>query len=95
MAKANQSPTGLPEKGSEITPHMCLAHERLFSMFVTHVMSKVVPDEWTLVKYQFDALVFEESVYAASIEQTLDEQVRRRFVELINRAADRRRRSWI
>jgi hypothetical protein len=69
---------------------MPLAHERLFSMFVTVLMREVVPDEWTLLKRQFDALVHDESVDADSIAKTLDEQVRRRFVELINRAADRR-----
>jgi hypothetical protein len=54
------------------------------------LMREVVPDEWTLLKRQFDALVHDESVDADSIAKTLDEQVRRRFVELINRAADRR-----
>jgi hypothetical protein len=69
---------------------MTLAHERLFSMFVTELMREAVPDEWTLLKRQFDALVHDESVDADSIAKILDEQVRRRFVELINRAADRR-----
>jgi hypothetical protein len=54
-----------------------------------------MPDEWIRLKHEFDALVFGEGVATSSIEQTLDEQVRRRFVELINRASDRRRRSWI
>jgi hypothetical protein len=69
---------------------MPLAHERLFSMFVTVLMREAVPDEWTLLKRQFDALVHDESVDADSIAKTLDEQIRRRFVELINRAADHR-----
>jgi hypothetical protein len=50
---------------------------------------------WIRLKHEFDTLVFGEGVDVNGIEQTLDEQVRRRFVELINRAADRRRRNWI
>jgi hypothetical protein len=53
-------------------------------------MRDTVPNEWTLLKRQFDGLVHDESVDADGIEKTLDEQIRRRFVELINRAADRR-----
>jgi hypothetical protein len=45
------------------------------------------PNEWNLLKHQFDALVHNETLDADSIEKTLDYQVRRRFVELINRAA--------
>ena len=37
--------------------------------------------EWNLLKYQFDALLHDESVDADSIERTFDEQVRRRFAE--------------
>ena len=43
-------------------------------------------NEWNLLKDQFDALVHDESVDADSIE-ILDAQFRRRFAELINRAA--------
>jgi hypothetical protein len=46
-----------------------------------------VPDEWIRLKHEFDAPVFGEGVATSSIEQTLDEQVRRRFIELINRAS--------
>ena len=45
------------------------------------------PAEWNLLKHQFDALVHDESVDADSIEKIFDEQVRRRFAEMINRAA--------
>ena len=44
-------------------------------------------NEWNLLKDQFDALVHDESVDADSIEKILDAQFRRRFAELINRAA--------
>jgi hypothetical protein len=44
-------------------------------------------NEWNLLKAQFDALVHDESVDADSIEKILDAQFRRRFAELINRAA--------
>jgi hypothetical protein len=44
-------------------------------------------DQWNVLKHQFDALVQDEGVDPDSIEKILDEQVRRRFVELINRAA--------
>ncbi|HEY6382192.1 MAG TPA: hypothetical protein VIY07_10360 [Pseudolabrys sp.] len=47
------------------------------------------PTEWNLLKHQFDALVHDEIVGADSIEKTFDEQVRRRFAEMINRAAER------
>lgn len=49
-------------------------------------MSKT--NEWDLLKHQFEALVQDESVDPDSIEKVLDDQVRRRFAELINRAAD-------
>ena len=45
-------------------------------------------NEWNLVKRQFDALVHDDSVETDSIEKTLDEQVRRRFAEIINRAVE-------
>jgi len=45
-------------------------------------------NEWDLLKHQFEALVQDESVDPDSIEKVLDDQVRRRFAELINRAAD-------
>jgi hypothetical protein len=49
-------------------------------------MSKA--NEWDLLKRQFDALVHDESVGCAeSIDEILDVQFRRRFAELINRAA--------
>jgi hypothetical protein len=47
------------------------------------------PNEWNLLRHQFDALVHDESVGADSIEKILDDQFRRRFAELINRTADR------
>jgi hypothetical protein len=47
-------------------------------------------NEWNLVKRQFDALVHDDSVETDSIEKTLDEQVRRRFAEMINRAVEDR-----
>ena len=49
-------------------------------------MSKT--NEWDLLKHQFEALVQAESLDPDSIEKVLDDQVRRRFAELINRAAD-------
>ena len=45
-------------------------------------------NEWSLLKRQFDALVHDDSVETDSIEKTLDEQVRRRFAEIINRAVE-------
>ena len=48
-------------------------------------MSKT--NEWDLLKHQFEALVQDESVDPDSIEKVLDDQVRRRFAELINRTA--------
>ena len=50
------------------------------------------PNEWNLLKDHFEALVHDESVDADDIEKTLDEKVRRRFAEIINRAADHRSR---
>ncbi|MGB8897348.1 MAG: hypothetical protein WCD13_24020 [Pseudolabrys sp.] len=44
-------------------------------------------NEWNLLKAQFDALVHDENVSDDSIEKILDAQFRRRFAELINRAA--------
>jgi hypothetical protein len=46
-------------------------------------------NEWDLLKHQFEALVQDESVDPDSIEKVLDDQVRRRFAELINRAASK------
>ena len=51
------------------------------------------PNEWDGLKDQFDALVHDESVGADSIETIFDDQFRRRFAELINRAADRHSRT--
>jgi hypothetical protein len=49
------------------------------------------PTEWKLLKHQFDALVHDEEIVGAdSIEKILDEQVRRRFAEIINRAVEGR-----
>ena len=57
---------------------------------VTHVERSVsTPTEWNLLKHQFDALVHNEGVDPDSIEKTFDEQVRRRFAEMINGAAER------
>ena len=53
------------------------------------------PNEWNLLKHQFDALVHDESVGADEIEEILDVQFRRRFAELINRATYRGRRYGI
>ena len=44
--------------------------------------------EWNLLKHQFDVLVHDESANARNAEKTFDEQIRRRFAELINRTAD-------
>jgi hypothetical protein len=44
-------------------------------------------NEWDLLKHQFEALVGDESVDPDSIEQVLDDHIRRRIAELINRAA--------
>ena len=53
------------------------------------------PNEWNLLKHQFDALVHNESVVDAdSIEKTFDYEVRCRFVELINRAAEPSKQDW-
>ena len=52
------------------------------------------PTEWNFLKHQFNALVQGESVDADSIEKTFDEQVRRRFAEIINRDAERQSRTW-
>ncbi len=49
------------------------------------------PNEWSSLKDQFDALVHDESVGADSIEKIFDVQFRRRFAELLNRAADQSR----
>lgn len=49
------------------------------------------PNEWNLLKDQFDALVHDESVHEDSIEKFLDDQIRRRFGEWISRAAERNR----
>jgi hypothetical protein len=48
-------------------------------------MSKA--NEWDLLKRQFNALTQDQSV--ESIEDILDEQFRRRFVELITQVAQR------
>jgi hypothetical protein len=50
-------------------------------------------NEWKLLKDEFDELVHDETVSDDSIEKILDAQFRRRFAELINRAAERNRRT--
>jgi len=47
-------------------------------------------NEWSLLKDQFDALVHDESMREDSIERFCDDQIRRRFAEWINRAAERK-----
>ena len=47
-------------------------------------------NEWNLLKDQFHALVREDS---DSIEDILDAQFRRRFSEMVNRAAERETRT--
>ena len=44
-------------------------------------------NEWNLLKARFDALVHDENLSDDSIEKILDAQFRRRFAELMNRAA--------
>jgi hypothetical protein len=46
------------------------------------LMSKA--NERHLLKRQFDALMYDETVGAESIDEILDVQFRRRFTELIN-----------
>jgi hypothetical protein len=48
----------------------------------------VETNEWNLLKHQFDALVDGEGVDDDSIEKIFDAQIRRRFAEFINRAAE-------
>ena len=54
-------------------------------------MSKT--NEWDLLKHQFEALVRDESVGPDSIEKVLDDQIRRRFAELISRRATPRNKT--
>ena len=49
------------------------------------------PNEWISLKDQFDALMHDESVGTDSIEKIFDVEFRRRFAELLNRAADQSR----
>ena len=46
------------------------------------------PNEWNLLKQQFDALADEESADADSIEEIFDMEFRRRFGELINQTRE-------
>jgi len=46
-------------------------------------------NEWNLLKHQFDALAYQESADADSIEEIFDMEFRRRFTELINQTARR------
>jgi len=48
-----------------------------------HSVSKA--NEWELIRRQFDALTYDESV--ESIEDVFDAQFRRRFTDLINQIA--------
>ena len=48
-----------------------------------HSVSKA--NEWELIRRQFDALTYDESV--ESIEDIFDAQFRRRFTDLINQIA--------
>ena len=50
-------------------------------------------NEWTLLKDRFDVLAQGESVGSESIEKIFDDQFRRRFTEVINRAAERNSRT--
>jgi hypothetical protein len=45
--------------------------------------------EWTLLRDQLDRMAHDESVGSDSIEKIFDDQFRRRFTEVINRAAER------
>ncbi len=47
------------------------------------------PDEWRLLKDQFDALVRDEDEHQRSVEMLLDAAIRLRFAELIARAVER------
>jgi hypothetical protein len=40
---------------------MFSAHERLFGVFVSELMTEAVPDEWILLKRQFDMLVHDDA----------------------------------
>jgi hypothetical protein len=46
------------------------------------------PNEWNLLKQQFDALVHEGSPDADSIEEIFDMEFRRRFGELVNQTRE-------
>ncbi|MGB8892932.1 MAG: hypothetical protein WCD13_01230 [Pseudolabrys sp.] len=50
-------------------------------------------NEWNLLKDQFDALAYSESVREDSIEKLFDDQIRRRFGEWITRTAERKTRT--
>ena len=50
-------------------------------------------NEWNLLKDQFDALAYGESVREDSIEKLFDDQIRRRFGEWITRTAERKTRT--
>ena len=43
-------------------------------------------NEWNLLKDQFDALARDESLRDGSIDEFLDDQIRRRFANLIEQA---------
>ena len=45
------------------------------------------PNEWNLLKDQFDALVRDENMPDESIEKFFDYEIRRRFGEAISRAS--------
>jgi hypothetical protein len=46
-------------------------------------------NEWILLKDRFDVLAQDESESSETIEKIFDDQFRRRFAEVINRAAER------
>ena len=45
-------------------------------------------DEWTPLKEQLDAVVHQADMLEDALEQFRDDQIRRRFGELIGRAAE-------
>ena len=55
-------------------------------------MSK--PNEWRLLKHQFDALAHDQSADADNIEKIFDMEFRRRFAELINRIREPSTQNW-
>ena len=52
------------------------------------------PNEWNLLKEEFDALVHNEGVRQDDLEQVLDHQIRLRFGELIAWAAGHKAKGY-